>query len=67
MPNSIKSEPQESRTFNAFDVVTKSGSPAVMKGISATWSMKRGIEYGGQLKRIRTTINHFSLMNPFLT
>lgn len=47
MPNSIKSEPQESRTFNAFDVVTKSGSPAVMKGISATLSMQRGIEYGG--------------------
>lgn len=36
MPNSIRSEPQESRTFNAFEVVDKSGSPAVMKGINAT-------------------------------
>ena len=36
-PTSIKSAPQESSTFNAFAVVDKSGSPAVMYGIRATF------------------------------
>lgn len=36
-PTSIISEPQESSTFNASAVVDKSGSPAVMKGINATF------------------------------
>ena len=37
-PSSIMSDPQESSTFNASAVVERSGSPAVMYGINATFT-----------------------------
>lgn len=40
-PNSIMSAPQESSTFNASAVVERSGSPAVMYGIRATFTENR--------------------------
>lgn len=40
-PTSITSEPQELRIFNAFDVVARSGSPAVMNGMNAIWKFPR--------------------------
>lgn len=36
-PNSMMSDPHESSTFKASAVVARSGSPAVMYGISATF------------------------------
>lgn len=40
-PNSMISDPQTSSTFNAFAVVERSGSPAVIYGISATFTKKK--------------------------
>lgn len=37
-PSSIMSDPQESSNFNASAVVERSGSPAVMYGIRATYT-----------------------------
>lgn len=43
-PSSIMSDPQESSTFNASAVVERSGSPAVMYGINATFTSATSLE-----------------------
>lgn len=40
-PNSIISDPQESSTFNASAVVDRSGSPAVIYGMNATFGAEK--------------------------
>lgn len=44
-PSSMMSEPQESSTFSASAVVARSGSPAVMYGMNATFTAERHVHH----------------------
>lgn len=60
-PTSITSEPQESSIFNAFDVVSKSGSPAVMNGMNAVWKfpgLDRPLMQNFYSKNANATLRH---------
>jgi hypothetical protein len=60
-PTSITSEPHESSIFNAFDVVSKSGSPAVMNGMNAVWKfpgLDRPLMQNFYSKNANATLRH---------